>query len=322
MALDSTPWFVGGGAQHSPEGARGLAYAATRGAEGVAGVSDLKVQAQAVPNGTVQVITGGALLLNRYAGGNGQTYSLRNATATDVPVTPTGSGGGRTDLVLARVLDPQYEGAPPADPTSFDYSRITIIQGVPAGTKTAKELTLGYPAIALAKVTLPASTATVTAGMITDLRRVAQPRRERATVTIFPSTTANIPTVGYNSWPISAAQRPLVAVPDWATKLTVIAHASGLKYAKGSTAVDSVAGTRTGFASSDPSENGILIQDAEDTGGRYPGLWIGTHVVTAAMRGTDQYINLQATRTTGTGLWSADYQSCIVIDYEFSEGAQ
>ena len=86
MALDSTPWFVGGGAQHSPEVARSLAYASTNGAEGTCGISDLRVQAQSVPNGSVQVIPGAALLLNRYTGGVGQTYALRNATGTDIKV--------------------------------------------------------------------------------------------------------------------------------------------------------------------------------------------------------------------------------------------
>lgn len=321
MALDNTPWAVGGGAALGVEVARTLAFASTRGAEGIVGLGDLKVQAQAVPNGTVRVSPGAGLILNRYAGGGQQTYGLRNATQTDVAITATGSGGGRTDLIVARVLDPQYEGAAPTDPLTFQYSRLVVVQGVPSGTKTAKELNLGYPAIALAKVTLPASTATVTAGMITDLRRVAQPRRDRAMVTVFPSATQSIPTAGYSSWPIQSAQRPLVSVPEWATRLDIVAHLSGVKYTKGG-ASDSVAGIRTGFANTTPGQNGILIQDAEDTGGRYHYSLVGYHVVDASLRGTDQYINLQAVRSAGTGLWTADYQTSIVIDWEFSEGAQ
>jgi hypothetical protein len=328
MAFDSTPWFVGGGAQHSPEVARGLAYAGTRGAEGVAGVSDLKVQAQSVANGTVRVITGGALLLNRYAGGSGQTYSLRNATATDVPVNPTGSGGGRTDLVIARVLDPQYEGAPPADPTNFQYARPAIIQGVPAGIKSVKELGLAYPAIALAKIALPASTATVTAAMITDLRRVAQPRRERAMVTVFPTgnwnnnTAQEIPAGSYASWPITAAQRPLVYVPEWATRVDIVAHLSGVIYVRSSDNSQTAAGVRTGFGSTLPAENGILVQDGTDAGGRFHYTVIGTHLIDASMRGTDQYINIQGNKSSGSGRWYGDYQTSVVIDWEFSEGAQ
>lgn len=321
MALDNTPWFVGGGAQHSPEVARMLAFASTRGAEGIVGLGDLKVQAQAVPNGTVRVSTGAGIILNRYAGGGQQSYGLRNATQTDVAITATGSGAGRTDLVVARVLDPQYEGAAPGDPITFQYSRLTVVQGVPAGTKTAAELNLGYPAIALAKVTLPVSTATITAGMITDLRRVAQPRRERAMVTVFPSATQSIPTGGYGSWPIQSAQRPLVAVPTWATKVDIVAHLSGVKFVQGG-GTATTAGIRTGFGSSLPAENGIIVQDSVDTSGRYHYTLVGTHVVDSSMRGTDQYINIQGYRTFGSGLWTADNQTSIVIDWEFSEGAQ
>ena len=321
MAFDPTPWFVGGGAQHSPEVARALAFASTRGAEGVAGVGDLKVSAQSVPNGTVGVAPGGGLLLNRYAGGTGQTYSLRNATTTNVTVTPTGSSSGRTDLVIARVLDPQYEGAAPTDPTNFQYAYPTIIQGVPSGTQTASELSLGYPAVALAKITLPASTGTVTSGMITDLRKVAQPRRDRAMVTVFPSTPQTMPTSSYGNWPVPTGQRPVVSVPVWATRLDVVAHVSGVKFVQ-SGAADSVAGVITVFAANNSAQNGIIIQDKEDSNGRYSYTWIGTHIIDSSMRGTDQLLSIQAFRTAGSGIWTADYQTSVVIDWEFSEGAQ
>lgn len=320
MAFDSTPWFVGGGAEHSPEVARTLAYAATSGAEGVAGVNDLKVLPQAVPNGTVQVITGAALLLNRYAGGANQSYALRNATATSVTVTPTGSGGGRTDLLVARVLDPQYEGAPPSDPLAFQYARPWIIQGVSAGIKTAKELNLGYPAIALAKITLPASTATVTAAMITDLRRVANPRRERAMVAVFPTAPLNAPTVAYGDWPIPNAQRPLVTIPEWATQMNIVAHISGAKFTKGAGTADTVFGIKTNFVWGS-SENSIIIQDAESTNGRNTYTMIGTHAIPAQYRGTEQRISLWTVRSSGTGTLTADYQTAVNVDWEFSEGA-
>lgn len=323
MAVDPVPFFVGqAGVRHSAESVRLGLYASTNGAEGVAGIEDLKVQAQPVPNDTVRVLTGGALLLNRYAGGGNQSYALRNATATDITVTPTGSGGGRTDLVVARILDTQYEGDPPADVNAFQYSRLEIIQGVPAGIKTAKELNLGYPAIALAKIMLPASTGTVTAAMITDLRRVANPRRERQLVAVYPTAPLTMPPVGaYGAWPISAAQRPQVLVPEWATQLQIVAHISGALFTKGSGSDFSRAGVVTQFAGVN-AENGILIQDAADTSGRYHYTMIGTHTVAAAQRGTMQSLALLGQRTYGTGVWSADYQTTVAIDYEFSEGAQ
>ncbi|ALE05506.1 hypothetical protein AL755_08475 [Arthrobacter sp. ERGS1:01] len=322
MAFDSTPWFVGGGAQHSPEVARGFAYSATSGLEGISGVTDLRVQAQSVPNGTVRILPGNAVILNRYPGAAGQSYTLQSRTATDVPIAPTGSSGGRTDLVVARVLDPQYEGAAPTDPTAFEYARPFVIQGVPASIKTFKELGLNYPAIALAKVTIPANTATITAAMITGLRRVTQAFKDGDTLVIFPTAENVMPVAGYGSWPLTAAQKPTVSVPVWATSVTIQATVTGVVYTKGTNGTDSKAGARTGFGSSDPSENGIIIQDAEDSGGRYTYSWLGKHLIDASMRDTDQVINLQATRSAGTGNWKIDNQSQIMIRYEFRGGAQ
>lgn len=241
MAMDRTPWFVGNGAQHSPEVARLLAYAGTSGAEGIVGVTDMRVHAQSVPGASVRVLPGAALLLNRYAGGGQQSYVARNATQTSVDITATGSGGGRTDLIVARVLDPQYEGQPPVDPTDFDYARVEVVQGVPTGTVTAAQLNLGYPAIALAKVTLPASTATVSQSMITDLREIANPRVKelvfpRATVTgdagLVLNSRAAFPA---GEWfPNHGGQDNTGAyhadVPEWATRMQIRMEWLGVRY--------------------------------------------------------------------------------------------
>lgn len=235
MATDPTPWFVGGGAEHSPEVARLLAYASTSGAEGIVEPSSLKVTAQQVANGTVRAITGAALILNRYAGGSQQTYALRNPTATDVTIPATGSAGGRTDLIVARVLDPQYEGQPPANPLTFQYARIERIGSVPAGTKTAKELNLGYPAIALARITLPANTGTVTSEMITDLREVALPRT-KSELRTYALTSGEGHTLGNTgayptqaTWPIEAANAWAdLEIPEWATRMKIILTWAGV----------------------------------------------------------------------------------------------
>lgn len=322
MAFDPTPWFVGGGAQHSPEVARSLAYVATRGAEGVAGVNDLRVVARPVPDTTVSVLRGGGLLLNRYPGGDGQSYTLRNPASEPVQISATGSSGGRTDLIVARVIDPQYETVTVTDPSTFQYAYPTVIEGVPAGLKSLKELmpALAYPAIALAKVTLPANTATVTQGMITDLRRVAQPRREREMIMRYPTTVLNIPTAAYGPFPLREAEYVQALVPEWATHVDIVAHVSGVKYVKGTGTADSVAGTRTVFGPGTPADNTILVQDAEDSGGRFHYTWMGKHAVSEAMRGTVQNIGLIAVRSGGTGMWSVDNQTSVIIDFEFSEG--
>lgn len=241
MAIDPTPWMVGGGASHSVEVARLLAYASTSGAEGIVEPASLRVQAQATAGPSVRVAPGAALIRNRYAGGAQQTYVLRNATQTTVPVTATGSAGGRTDLVIARVIDPQHEGQTPPDPDDFDYSRLEVIQGVPSGTRSAADLGLTYPAIALAKITIPASTATITGAMITDLREVAIPRVlekvfPRPTVTqdsgLVLNSRAAFPA---GEWfPNAGGQENNGAyyadIPSWATRMQIRMEWLGVRY--------------------------------------------------------------------------------------------
>lgn len=328
MAIDPVPFFVGQeGVRHSAEVVRASLYASTTGAEGISGITDLKVQAQPIPNNTVQVIPGGALMLNRYAGGKGQSYTFRNATATDVTITSTGSGGGRTDLIVARVFDTQYEGTPPVDVNDFQYSRFQVIQGVSAGVKTLKGLGITYPAVLLARVTIPANTATITNAMITDLRRIAQPRRDGDDVTVFPTgkwqqgTGQQIPSGNFGSWPITAAQRPVVYIPDWATHVNIVAHLSGVVYVKSSDNNQSVAAVRTAIGSAVPGQTGILVQDGTDAGNRMHYTVIGSHEIPEAMRGTDQYINIQGNKTGGTGRWYGDDQTSVILEWKFSERA-
>ncbi|QOP65147.1 minor tail protein [Arthrobacter phage Phives] len=331
MSWDSVPWFVGGGAEHSPEVARLLAYAAVGGAEGLVTPDDLKVTPLDVPGGGVKIAPGAALVRNRAAGGDLQTYVARNPTTDIVSIAATGSGSGRTDLIVAQIEDPYMPGEPwqePTDPKVGPYVYTRVIPNVPAGTKRLQDVPgySGRSAITLARVTLPASTGTVTAGMITDLRKMARPRTERRMTTVFPAgarTAGNkLPTSGsYAPWPLTTAQRPAVQVPEWATRIDIVVHMSGILFLKGGATVDTVAGTRTVFGTTTPSENGILIQDVEDTDGRYTFTTIGTHAIPASMRGTTQYIEAQAVRTVGVGNWYADYQSSIVIDWQFSEEA-
>jgi hypothetical protein len=225
VALDLMPWAVGGGAAHPVELARLQLFVSTGGNEGVASPGSLRVDALATPGGSVRVAPGGAVLLNRYAGGGEQSYALRNKTETVLPVASTTSAGGRSDLVVARVLDPQYEGSAPPDPNVFEYSRITAVQGVPAGTLSARDLGLAYPAIALARIDLPASTATVQAGHITDLRQLVAPASR---TDVLPRVIPAGQSVAFNKLetdlsPLHALLNWDVQVPAWATHCHVTA---------------------------------------------------------------------------------------------------
>lgn len=328
MSWDSVPWFVGGGAEHSPEIARLLAYAATGGAEGVGAAEDLKVTALAVPGAGVNVAAGAGIILNRAAGMDKQTYIARMVESETVGISATGSGAGRSDLIVAQIEDPFLAGEPwqdPVDPKVGPYIFTRVISNVPAGTKKLQDVPQysGRTAVTLARVDIPASTGTITAAMIKDLRQLPQPRVERKMATVFPNgdraAGTKIPTSGsYGPWPLKTAERPAVQVPEWATRIDIIINVSGTLFQK-SGSTDSVAGTRTVFGNTTPAENGIIISDLEDADGRYYYTIIGSHLIPKSMRGTTQYIEGQAIRTYGSGNWYADYQSCVVVDWQFSE---
>ena len=239
---------------------------------------------------------------------------VRGGTQTDVAITATGSGGGRTDLIVARVLDPQYEGAAPADPLTFNYSRISVVSGVPAGTKTARELNLGYPAVELARVTFPASTATVTAGMITDLRKVARPRRERFLDTALWTNPQSLDTAGYKYF----GGPPAFAVPLWATTAKVVITFSGLALFTANT-TGWLRGVFNGIEVRPTffDENWLAAGSYQRTTYQVA----GEILIPSAMRGNSYTVNLEGKRESGTGYLQARSGTSASIDIEFAEKA-
>ena len=322
MAMERVPYLVGGGFEHTAEIMRAALAASTSGAEGVVLPGDFRAGPLPVPGTSIVVGPGNGLIRNSYGGGGSQTYAVRAPEQTELPIQATGSAGGRTDLIIARIDDPTYAGTE-FDPVTFEAAKFEVVRGVPASTRTAKQLNLGYPAIEIARVTLPASTGTVTAGMITDLRRVALPRRERTLVTAFPAgsvsegTAHKVGSAGYSVWPLRPAERPVVMVPDWANRLQIVVHISGCYYEHSGSNFSRI-GLRTGI-NTDGSENGIAV---EDNNGRHHYIVVGTHRVGPELRGTLQTLTVSAVQTAGSGGFWADYQTSVAFDYEFSEVAE
>ncbi|MEV0267725.1 hypothetical protein AB0H43_03035 [Hamadaea sp. NPDC050747] len=320
MAWDSVPWFVGGGAQHSPEVARLLAYSAMRGNEGIVGSGDLAVKALAVPGASVRVLPGACSIINRASGGNYQVYAGRLISEDTVPIAATGSGSGRSDLVVARVEDPWLAGEPwpdPVDPTVGPYIFTRVISGVPSTTKTVTELGLGYSAIPLARIDIPASTGTITAGMIVDLRKVANPRRERSVFTVNPGATNTLTSTAFTAWPSAASWS--VAVPSWATKAIVRASIGGVNMAVGiahgeiRVSLGTVTTQGTGYDETVPT--GAVLDRK---------FWRCADTVTipSAMQGTTQTLRIEGYRASGaTASVAADTASSCEIDIEFIEVA-
>lgn len=315
MAVDPVPYFTGAdGVKHTAEVVRQALYYSSGGAEGVGGPSDLKVLPLNSPGQGVRVLTGGGLLLNRYPGGSGQSYSARNRTESTITVPSTSSGGGRTDLAIMRVLDPQYEGQPPADPNNFQYTRLEIVQGVPSDIQHFSTLGLNYPAIALARITQPLSNAAVQEGHILDLRRLAVVRELTEKRLFFPNANKLMSKTAYGPWPFSGAITN-VFVPEWATTVDIVATVNGIEFT-GSAAVRNTGGVRTVFGSN-AAQNGIVSGFG---GSRDSIAIIGNHSVPLNQRGTLVSIGLEGYQTVGAGGIEADYQSGIAVEWTFKQG--
>ncbi|WP_329105520.1 hypothetical protein OG792_32855 [Micromonospora sp. NBC_01699] len=323
MAWDSVPWFVGGGAEHSPEVARLLAYSALNGNEGVLGVGDLKVRALSVPGAGVRVMPGACSILNRATGGAFQTYAARLISEDTVPTTPTGSGGNRSDLVVARIEDPTMPGEPWQDPTDAKvgpYVFTRVVPNVPANTRTVAQLGLGYSAIALARIDFPPSTGTATDAMIVDLRKVANPRRERRVLISSPSTADNLTEAAYRDWPTVAVKS--VEVPAWATQVRIITTLSGVVAINNR--VDGIIRHRFGATFGQDTRydtNSVTTFDALDK----TMMTADVLSVPASYRGTTQAVAVQGAATYRgpaapfDGTLQAYDATTIVTDIEFVE---
>jgi hypothetical protein len=304
MAWDGVPWFVGGGAEHSPEVARLLSYAAFGGTEGIVGSADLAVREQAVPDGTVQVLPGACSILNRASAQSYQAYAARLPSAESVAISPTDASGPRSDLIVARVEDPYLSGEPwasPSDPKVGPYVFTRVIPNVPAGTTSLQEVEPGQSGIALARVDVPISTGTITQAMIQDLRVLPNPRREdRLYVHNQSGAGADLTSTGFVTWPSGASFQ--VDVPDWAVRVQIVGSVGGYAIA-GTGDVGNVVGrlrARLGsIATADTTYNhtmpaGVGRWDAAST-------TVGDDLlIPASMRGTTQTLALEGKRVSGT----------------------
>lgn len=331
MAMEPVPYFVGGGFEHSAELMRVMLAAATSGAEGIVTPGDMKITPLDVPGTSVSAAPGNALIRNSYGGGTAQTYAARAASQTDLPIAATGSGGGRTDLIVARIDDPTYAGGA-FDPLTYEAAKFEVIRGVPSDTKTVKGLGLGYPAIPLARVTLPASTGTITKGMITDLRYLAQPRKERHLFIepiLADEENLRLYSTGTNGqvWPNTTSWR--VDVPSWAQRMRVVANWGGVLI-RGVSGPANAYGTiwarlSSGSTVVDTQRTGWNISNAPADSVRESWMTGDDHAVPAALRGVSGVtLELRGRVTVADSIISKpllDAHSVASLDVEFYETA-
>ncbi|QOV40148.1 hypothetical protein IM697_18140 [Streptomyces ferrugineus] len=317
MAWDSVPWFTEGGAQHSSEVARLLAFAAFGGAEGVVGSRDLRVRALSSPGAEVQVTTGACAIVNRAAGAAYQAYAGRLPTADSVDIAATGVSP-RSDLIVARVENPYSFGETwpnPADPTVGPYIFTRVISGVPRTTTRVSQVRASDSAIALARIDIPANTSAITQAMIKDLRSMVSPRRDRRLYTVFPTSLS---TLGYSdnkwhNWPGVASWD--IDVPLWATRAKIVVTVAGLRF----TRADVFAKMHSVFGG-DPGQDTVIDDDQGANIRRQTVVVADNMSVPSSKRGTTQTLRLQTYMYKAeTGDVSVDAGTSIIADVEFVE---
>ncbi|MFB7649462.1 hypothetical protein ACFC0S_15600 [Streptomyces sp. NPDC056084] len=306
MTLSPAPLLTTG-ATHSAQSFRMMIRDLAGGSEGVTQGGDLRVSPLTVPAGGVQVGDGSAIIQGRAVPSQGH-YTAYNIGSQVVPIAPTGAAA-RNDLIVLRVLDPQYEGGrdPAKDPIVF----FDVIPGVPP---LIQQVPAGYSAIPLAVVYMPANTATVTAAMIKDLRQVANPRRLGRTYTASPAGDQDWPGNPQGQWvawpPVARWDIP---VPAWAVSLRAQMTIAGVQVMKGSVwggsafKIGAVQGQSVWFETGSASRIHLISAD--------------TVAVPAAMRGTTQSLQaLVSLDVNNAGVLQADVATTAIATVEFEEG--
>ncbi|MGW2860976.1 hypothetical protein [Streptomyces sp. NPDC001205] len=306
MTLSPAPLLTNG-ATHSAQSFRMMIRDLARGGEGVTQGSDLKVSPMTVPAGGVQIGDGSAIIQGRASPWQGH-YSAYNIGSATVQIAPTGANA-RNDLVVLRVLDPQYEGG--RDPAKDAIVTFDVISGVPP---VFASVPAGYSAIPLALINLPANTGTVSASMIRDMRQVANPRRTSRVYTASPSADQDWPgnrAGEWAAWPPAA--RWDIQVPPWAVTMRVEMTIAGVQVMKGSVWGGSAAKVGSLQAQSVWFETG--------SASRIHLISADTVAVPAAMRGTTQSLQaLVSLDQNNAGVLQADVATTAIARVEFEEG--
>lgn len=324
MTLASAPWALDG-ARITSSLARSASDAALGGAEGVVRSGDLKVSQLAVAGNGLLVSAGGAIIANRYQSTPTENYVISNVgTHTiDASVMPASNPAPKQYLVCVTIGDPEFSqvghpwmlGTDPPVGTeeTFQYVRPFLVE-CPSGTTSFEALGYDYPAYALARVAIPASTTTITDAMITDLRALVQPRRETLILTQIQAaqhTLTGAPAV--QDWPNSFTWS--IDIPKWATKMKVMGTLNALTSllaAAGNLYINVTnVGTTPATPWDEPAPSGASDRKSYGVG--------GTLTIPSAYAGTTQTLKFRANANSVNSALRADVYASTQVLVLFEE---
>lgn len=308
MALFPRP-ILTDGATHPAQQFRMLVRDLARGAEGITQGTDLKVTQLSTPGTSVQVGDGSGVVRGRVNAFQG-TYSVCNIGAVTVGITATG-GSPRSDMVILRVEDPEYEGT--LNPLTDQVAYFQVISNVSSSATTIPDGRTGIP---LARIDIPASTSTITTAMIKDIRQVANPRTTRDLYTQSPASGSSQiggTTLSYSYF--STAAGWTIPIPSWASSVRLRVDVAGLRFQSNGW----FGNLRATFGASLTMQP--VVVDDNQTGVRRITMFAAdTLTIPDAYRGTSQLLRLQAAGSTGNAATvSVDSSSTLLADVQFFE---
>ena len=344
MTFRTVPWAVGGGATIDEDLARMIPYFMFNRSEGILSATDLEVKALSTPGAGVRIGPGGAAIIGRGSGQFYESYLTKNSSDHIVSWPANNSASTRSDLLVLVVKDPYIAGSPwniPPDRASGPYVEPVIVQGVPGTTRTIRSLGNNWSAIDLARVDIPASTATITTGMITSLRsRVAAAPVQQpppSTVIVVEQDTPNNPeNMFFNlnpgpassqdftssqinvwrTWPAFASWT--VPVPVWATTMDVQISVYGVFVNN-----DAYGEARVEIGSGEAFSQAVTF-DVDPSG--WERILVaagGTVAIPSSMRGKNKTFRLNARSiavdSSHTGTLSANRGSFARLEVNFKE---
>ncbi|MER7759478.1 hypothetical protein [Streptomyces sp. NPDC097619] len=319
MTWDSVPWFVEGGAEHSSEVARLLAFASFGGAEGIVGSTSLQVKSLSAPAARIQVRHGACAILDRSDGSSYQAYAARTINNDEVAVAATGPAA-RSDLVIARIENPYTYGETwpnPQNPAVGPYVHTRILSGVPKTTTSVRQIRPQDSAITLARIDIPPNTNAITQAMIRDLRQMVNPRQDRRLYTTSPLGDQTWPGNSKGTW---VAWPPMarwtIEVPPWAVRARIRMDILGTQVIGGG-----VWGACAWKLGSSVQGQSVQIDTARSDGSQRINMMSADTVrIPPAMRGTVQTLSaLVQLDSNNAGILQADVVTTGVADVQWVE---
>lgn len=221
-------------------------YVATGGDEGVAAAPDLKITPLDIAGYGFQMAPGGALVLNGYQGADPtQTYVVENVGphvfgSESMPVV---SSSERYFIAAIVVGDPDGDqvGHPfmpsqMAQGTQADFNYVRLVLFPVADSSVTDLGDRGFPLLELARIRIRASSQTIEATDIVDLRDLARPRSKVEQGIVLSGLTGT-QTNGLTAESAAPERFPNIGVltvkcPKWATTVKIQGYIEGLRLAK------------------------------------------------------------------------------------------